>query len=557
MPRNCVNNVNSFCYVCGSFAIKSHRKKITLQIKKAYKLYFGCHLGDQDKSWAPHIVCSLCSVKLLGWLRGTTHSMPFAIPMIWREPRDHLTDCYFCITKVKGFSLKNRCAIKYPNLQSAIRPVLHSANLPVPISPTEIVDYEEDEDDNSGVTSDEQSFVDSAQFLHLPHLISQDELSDLIRDLNLSKIHSELLGSRLQGWNLLQSNTNISIYRNRERNLVNFFDVSDELVFCTNVNSLLTAMGYVHKPDEWRLFIDSSNKSLKAVLLHNENVLPSIPIAYASFMKETYENMRTILDRVKYNCFFWTICGDLKVIAILLGMQLGYTKHCCFICEWDSRARDKHYLIKEWPRRASLLPGQKNVINVALVPSGKVLLPPLHIKLGLMKNFVKAMNKEGEGFKYMKDLFPRLTSAKIKEGIFNGPQIRKIMKDEYFQEKLTNIEGNAWKAFRSVCENFLGNHRADNYKELIDELLKSYKKMGCNMSLKIHFLHSHLDSFPKNLGEVSDEHGERFHQEIMAIEHRYHGQWTRNMLADYCWGLMRDVPNPNYKRIFERKSFRK
>ena len=53
------------------------------------------------------------------------------------------------------------------------------------------------------------------------------------------------------------------------------------------------------------------------------------------------------------------------------------------------------------------------------------------------------------------------------------------------------------------------------------------------MCLKNHFLESHLDSFPEYLGEVSDEHGERFHQEIMAMEKRYQGKWTSSMLADY------------------------
>jgi hypothetical protein len=67
----------------------------------------------------------------------------------------------------------------------------------------------------------------------------------------------------------------------------------------------------------------------------------------------------------------------------------------------------------------------------------------------------------------------------------------------------------------------LGNHRADNYKDLINELLISYKAMGCNMSLKIHILDSHLDDFPENLGDVSDEHGERFHPDISLIEKRY------------------------------------
>ena len=67
--------------------------------------------------------------------------------------------------------------------------------------------------------------------------------------------------------------------------------------------------------------------------------------------------------------------------------------------------------------------------------------------------------------------------------------------------------------------------------------------MECNMSLKIHFLESHLDFFPENLGEVSDEHGEKFHQDIMTKENRYQGKWTSSMLVEYCWPLKRDVPD--------------
>jgi hypothetical protein len=57
----------------------------------------------------------------------------------------------------------------------------------------------------------------------------------------------------------------------------------------------------------------------------------------------------------------------------------------------------------------------------------------------------------------------------------------------------------------------LGNRRAHNYEELVNNLLQSYQKLGRNMSLKIHFLHSHLNFLPENFGAVSDEHGERFH----------------------------------------------
>jgi hypothetical protein len=66
------------------------------------------------------------------------------------------------------------------------------------------------------------------------------------------------------------------------------------------------------------------------------------------------------------------------------------------------------------------------------------------------------------------------------------------------------------------------------------------------MSLKIHFLETRLDFFPENLGKVSDEHGERFHQDILATEKRYQGKWTSSMLADYCWTLKTDVPDAKY-----------
>ncbi|KAL4718315.1 hypothetical protein ACJJTC_009937 [Scirpophaga incertulas] len=82
---------------------------------------------------------------------------------------------------------------------------------------------------------------------------------------------------------------------------------------------------YVLKSQEWRLFIDSSKSSLKAVLLHNGNMKPSIPVAYSVSMKETYDNLGAVLRAIKYEDFKWQICGDLKVIAILMGLQGGFT----------------------------------------------------------------------------------------------------------------------------------------------------------------------------------------------------------------------------------------
>lgn len=157
-----------------------------------------------------------------------------------------------------------------------------------------------------------------------------------------------------------------------------------------------------------------------------------------------------------------------------------------------------------------------------------------------MKNFVKAMNKEGDGFLYLKTVFSKLSDAKLKEGIFVGPQIRTLMKDPNFDKKLTNKELDAWLSLKAVIKGFLGNHRAENAEQLVNDMLKAYEKLGCRMSLKIHFLHSHFSFFPSNLGAVSDEQGERFHQDVKKLEERFQGRWDTTMLGDYCWHLKRE-----------------
>src|SRR4051812_37785236 len=113
-------------------------------------------------------------------------------------------------------------------------------------------------------------------------------------------------------------------------------------------------------------------------------------------------------------------------------MQLGYTKYCCFTCEWGNRARDAHYVTENWPLHSSLIPGQKNILHRPLVDSQKVILPSLHIKLGLMKLFAKIMNKDGKGFKYLTNKFSYVSDAKINDGIFVGPQTREPVKDSHF-----------------------------------------------------------------------------------------------------------------------------
>jgi len=112
-----------------------------------------------------------------------------------------------------------------------------------------------------------------------------------------------------------------------------------------------------------------------------------------------------------------------------------------------------------------------------------------------MKDFVKGVDKTGHGFEYLRNKFPNASDAKIKEGIFIGPQIRELMQYKQFDEDQNETERSAWLSFRRICKDFLGNQKAANYQDVVQDLLTSYKGMGCNMSLKIHFLESHLDIF--------------------------------------------------------------
>jgi len=101
--------------------------------------------------------------------------------------------------------------------------------------------------------------------------------------------------------------------------------------------------------------------------------------------------------------------------------------------------------------------------------------------------------------------------------------------------------------FAKLCMVFLEEIKP--IEDLVEALLQSYCKLGgCRMSIKMHYLHSHLDFFRPNLTDVSEEHGERFHQDIQVMEKRYQGRWDEAMMGDYVWTLIRE-DKQIYKRI--------
>lgn len=89
-----------------------------------------------------------------------------------------------------------------------------------------------------------------------------------------------------------------------------------------------------------------------------------------------------------------------------------------------------------------------------------------------MKHFVEALNKEVECFKYICKSFPRLSAEKLEAGVFDGPDIKKLIKDSDFVNSMDDLEKHTWWSFVDVVKKFLGNNRAVSYKELIEKMLK-------------------------------------------------------------------------------------
>ncbi|KAI6648442.1 hypothetical protein LOD99_8232 [Oopsacas minuta] len=251
------------------------------------------------------------------------------------------------------------------------------SDLPVPIFTEFVGPYDDEDGANSEEVNDHdcEYDVDFQGPSSEPSLFNQAELNDLIRDLDLLKESSEFLTSRLKEKNLLHQGTNVTLYRYREQEFQQYFCEKNGLV------------------------------ESECVLLHNGNIFGSIPIGYSVKLKEEYNNVKGILEIISYSAHDWVICVDLKMVNFLSGQQSGFTKYPCFLCYWDSRDGNQHWIREKWPPRECLKVGDKNVINNPLVHTNKIILPPLHIKLGLMKQFIKALDQD-----ILFQVYPKLVS---------------------------------------------------------------------------------------------------------------------------------------------------
>ena len=152
-----------------------------------------------------------------------------------------------------------------PMCKSAFKPLSHDPDLPVPQPPTENEDtLTVDERASTSAESKEDLIESDPSIQHeSAPLIDQERLNDLVRDLYISKEKAEVLGSRLQQWNLLEPGTTISSFRSRNEKLARYYASAENICYCKYIDGLVTELECERSPIHWRLFIGSSKTSLK------------------------------------------------------------------------------------------------------------------------------------------------------------------------------------------------------------------------------------------------------------------------------------------------------
>jgi hypothetical protein len=179
---------------------------------------------------------------LRNWTKGKKRALLFSIPLVWRQPINRVDDCCFvCLCTLKGFNTKNKKGITYPNLPSAIRPVSRGLDMPVPNPSKKLRTLEAESSATPSESSEESEYGTCTH--GTPEPFTQTELSDLFRDLNVPKDAAEILGSRLKGKKLLTPETYVTFYRNREKDLLQYFIQEESVVYCNDIPSVINMLG--------------------------------------------------------------------------------------------------------------------------------------------------------------------------------------------------------------------------------------------------------------------------------------------------------------------------
>ena len=181
--------------------------------------------------------------------------------------------------------------------------------------------------------------------------------------------------------------------------------------------------------------------------------------------------------------------------------------------------------------------GENNALYEPLVPCNKIIFPLLHIKAD--ETVCQSARKRCMLGIHMQSIS---WCDHWKAQKRYSPDIRKLIKDQNFITSMNELESKTWRSFIAVTKNFLINKWSDDYVSLVQNMLDNYCDSGVNMSIKVHFLNSHLDRFSENCGDISDEQGKWFRPK--NVSKKFYIHWIPGILVKMVkfWSFKKKYP---------------
>lgn len=299
--------INHYCFLCGIFVAqklhiagkKNVKNYMTTEFKFLYKRYYFPNEPDMfGADFTPNNVCSTCYANLGKWQRGEKKHLPYMTPVQWAP---HLNghdanDCYACINYTIGrITAKTKV---YRRARTGTLPVPHNPNLDPPEPPSA-------EEMSAATTSDVPDLSEAFDPTYEPEspaskstssnaaIFDQKDMDYMVAKANMSQRMAEWITSFMKKKNATSKHVNGTAYRRRQKKFLQFFSTngSKTTAYCKDIKGLFAFMNMEYNIKDWRLFIDGSTSSLKAVLLHNTNKMPSIPLFYSTDHKEDYDSL--------------------------------------------------------------------------------------------------------------------------------------------------------------------------------------------------------------------------------------------------------------------------
>ena len=117
-------------------------------------------LGSKQDTIQDHLLssCKIFVENLQDCSNKKRKSMPFGAPVMWKKDKDPTTDCYFCLTNLKGCNRKNKYHVKYPDVPFISKLIPHSFNLAIP-KPNITIDMEPTSDCQSSAAPEYDSYM--------------------------------------------------------------------------------------------------------------------------------------------------------------------------------------------------------------------------------------------------------------------------------------------------------------------------------------------------------------------------------------------------------------